>query len=48
MKVKEILEALKQADPNFEVQITDTAGNEYTEIITIDTDKTENVYIVID
>lgn len=47
MKVKEVIEALQHADPNFEVQITDTYGNEYSEIITLDTDETENVYIVI-
>lgn len=48
MKVKEVIEALQKANPEFEVRITDMNGNEYPEIIVLDTDKVENVYIVIE
>ena len=47
MKVYEIVEALQHAKPNFEVHIIDTNGDEYPEIITIDTDEAKNVYIVV-
>lgn len=48
MKVKEVIEALQNANPEFEVQITDMNGNEYPEIIVLDTDEVENVYIVLE
>lgn len=48
MKVKDIIEALQNANPNFEVKVIDKDGNEFPDIFTLDTDMKESVYIVLE